>query len=66
MDNNNLYQVLIPIKDHQIVSKEKPAPSPNVMNAVDIFLLHGYDDMGQHIIPINKSGLQDIFALWRK
>ena len=34
--------------------------------ASDIFLIPGDDDMVQHIIPINKSIPQYIFAVWIK
>ena len=47
-------------KDHHIVIEQQPEPSPN---ASEILLIPGDDDMVQHIIPINKSGTQDIFSL---
>ena len=33
------------------------------MKASDIFLIPGDDDIVEHIRPINKLGLHDIFAL---
>ena len=78
MDKNNLYQGLIQTKiiiiliirtlrtinSRQEVIKQQTAPSPNVTKASDIFLMPGGDDMGQQIIPINKSGPRDMFSLW--
>ena len=71
MDNNNLYQgliqkkkkipiirTLIPSKNYQTVIEQQPYPSPNATKENDIFLIPGNYDMVQHIIPINKSGLQ--------
>ena len=72
-DKNNLYQgskqkipiirTLRPINYHQKVIKQQYAPSPNVMKTSDSLLIYGDDEMVQHIIPINKPGPQDIFAL---
>ena len=53
-------------KDHHLVIEQQPAPSPNATKASDIFLIHVDDEMFQHINHINKSGPQDIVALWRK
>ena len=78
MDNNNIYQglikspkktiliikTMIPSKDNQSVIDQQPDPSPNVMKTSDILLIPGDEEMAQYIIPINKSGPQDIFALW--
>ena len=55
-----------PSKDHQTVIEQQYDPSPNVTKACDILLSPGDDEMVQHIIPINNSGTQDIFSLWRK
>ena len=78
MDNNNLYQGLmqakqIPIirtmrssKDHLTVIEQQLAQSPNVIKDSYILPIPGDDDMGQQIIPINKSVPQHIFALRRK
>ena len=77
IDNNNLYQGLIPQKTiiisiiitlrpskyHQTVIEQQPDTSPNVTKASEILLIPGGYDMFQHIIPINKSVLQDIFSL---
>ena len=76
MDNKNLYQGLIKkffiirilrqSKDHQIVIEKKPDPSPNVSKESDTLMIPGNYETVQHNIPINKSGPQDIFSLWRK
>ena len=36
------------------------------MKENDIFLIPGIDEMVKRIIPINNSGPQDIFSLYRK
>ena len=38
----------------------------NIIKASDIWMIPGDDEMVQHIIPLNKSGPQEIVALWRK
>ena len=55
-----------PSKDYQVVIEQQPDPSKNVTKSSDILLTPGDDYMVQHIIPINKSGYQDIFDLCRK
>ena len=50
-----------PIKDNHTVINQQPGPSPNLTKASDIFLIPGDEEMVQHIIPINKSGPQEIF-----
>ena len=61
-----IIRMLRPIKDHQIVIEQQTDPPPNVSKASDILLISGDADMVQNIISINKSGLQEIFDLWRK
>ena len=77
MDNNNLYQGLIetktiiipiirimsPIKDQKTVIEKQTAPSPILLTANDIMIMHGEAKMGQHIILINKPGPQDSYVL---
>ena len=58
--------MLSPSKDHQTVIEQQPAPSPNVTKDSDILVIPGDADMVQQMIPINKSGPQDSFSLWRK
>ena len=55
-----------PSKDQQIVIKQQPDPSPNVTKSSVVFLTPGDGEMVQYISPVNKSVLQDIFALFRK
>ena len=43
--------------------EQQPDPSPSVTKTSDIWLIPGNDDMVNHIIPINKSGPQENFAL---
>ena len=74
-DNNNLYQGLIqtkkipiirtlrPSKDYQTVIEQRPDPSQDAKKDNDIFLIPGNDEIVQHIIPVNKQGLQEILAL---
>ena len=57
-------RTLVPINDNQTSIKQQTDLSPNVTKASDIFLMPGGDDMGQQIIPINKSGPRDMFSLW--
>ena len=59
-------RTLRPSKDHHTGIDQQPGPPPNVTKASDILLIPGDDEMVQHIRPTNKSGPQDIFALWRK
>ena len=61
-----IIRALSPIKNHQKVIKQQPDPSHNAIKANDICLIPGNDEMVEHIIPINKSGLQEIFTLKRK
>ena len=75
MDNNILYQgfiqtktkiipiisILRPSKYNRTVIQQQPYPAKNVTKSSDIILIHGDDDMVQHIIPINKSGPQGIY-----
>ena len=72
MDNNNLYQSLIQKKtilfpvisfmrsdtDKQTTIKHWPDRSPTVTKGNFIFLVPVYAEMDQHIISINKTGLQ--------
>ena len=53
-------------KDHLTVIEQQLAQSPNVIKDSYILPIPGDDDMGQQIIPINKSVPQHIFALRRK
>ena len=61
-----IIRTLRPIKDHQTAIEQQSDPLSNVTKASDIFLTHGDYDIVQHIIPINKSVLQEIFAIYRK
>ena len=58
--------MLSPSKDHHTVIKQEPDPSPNLMKKSNILLIPGYDDIVEHIIPINKLGQNKVFDLWRK
>ena len=55
-----------PIKNQQALVEQQPDTETNVTKVSDVWLINGDDDMVQHIRPINKSGPQEIFALWRK
>ena len=59
-------QIPIRIKYYQEVIEKQSDPSPNVTKSNDIFLTPGNDEMVQHSIPINKSGLQEILDPWIK
>ena len=76
MDNNNLYQGLIqknnkiliirtlrPSKDHQTFIEQQPDPSPNEKKDNNIFLIPGNYQRVQHITPINKSGIHEMFLM---
>ena len=58
--------MLRPSKDNHTVIEQQPYSSPNVTKASDIFRITGDVEMVQHIIPKNKSGLQEFFSLNRK
>ena len=49
-------------KDHLTVIEQQPDPPRNVTKASDIFPIHGDYEMGQQIIPTNKS-LPQFFSL---
>ena len=53
-------RTLRPRKYQQILVEKQPDPETNLNKASDIWLIPGYDDMVQHIIPINKKVPQDI------
>ena len=59
-------RTLNPIKDHQTVVNQQPDLATNVTKASDICLITGDDEIIQHIIPLNKSGPQEIVTLWVK
>ena len=46
--------------------KKQTDPSPNATKDSEILLIPGDDETIQHIRPINKSGPQEIVALWKK
>ena len=57
-----IIRTLRPIKDHKTVLEQQPDPSPNATKVNEIFMISGDNEMVQHIIPINKLELKDIFS----
>ena len=55
-----------PSKYQQILVEQQPDPETNLNKASDIWLIPGYDDMVQHIRPINKKVSQDISLFGEK
>ena len=61
-----IIRTLRPSKDQQTLIQKKPDLSRTVMKASGIFTMPGDDEIGQHIIPINKTVPQDVFIPRRK
>ena len=53
-------------KDQKTVIKQQPGPSPTVTKESGMFLMSGYSEMGQHIIPIMNTGPQEFFYKRKK
>ena len=53
-------------KDQKTVIKQQPGPSPTVTKESGMFLMSGYSEMGQHIIPIINKGPQEFFYKRKK